>query len=675
MAMAESGNIEKIEAVRELLKASIEKSKQVTSSLDETGSRLQEINGRVSSLEAEVGQILMRKSTYVAVRNKIDCVIGPAAAVLRVYNAVCELDRSLSSSDPRTDLFTYLSVMKKLEEGLGFLASNCGLAIKWLEDILEPLESNAVVANEKYLLKLKKSLRILEELYETERRARLDGGSFAAALDKLETEFRKLLTESTDPLSLVGDEARITPLLFPASVIKKLQIIIERLKANDRLRKCISMFVEVRVANARRGLQSLDLDYLDMQISEIDDMQCVENYIEQWGKHLELAVKHLFESEYELCNDVFEKTEPNVKMGCFAKIAMESGIASFLRFGKEITYMMKDPIKLLKLLDMFKVLNNLRLDFNRLFGNAACSEIQALTRDLIKAVVDGACDIFWELPVQVGSQRRFSPPPDGSVPRLVRFVTDYCNQLLGDDYRPTLTEVLAIHKRWKQETYEEELVSNQLYNIMKEIAQNLDAWSTVYVDISLSYLFMMNNHCHFFNFKGTKLGDIMGDSWLAAHEQYKDYYAALYLKESWGKILPLLGQKGLISIPVAGEAEQDFDKKRLKAFNDAFDERYAKHSNWVISDETLRQKVCHLLVQAVVPAYRSYLQSYRVLVEQDASAAKYVKHSAQSLENKLSSLFQPKAKLRKYCSNKNARLIGKIKNVFCNQFRITLTAL
>lgn len=679
LAMAELGNIEKIESARDLLKASLEKSKEVASSLDETGSRLQAINERLPSLEAEVRSILMHKSTYVAVRNDIDCVIGPAAAVLRVYNAVCELDRTLSLSDPHTDLFTYLSVMKRLEEGLRFLASNCELAIQWLEDILEPLESISLFANENYLSKLNKSLIILEELHDMERRARLDGGSFSAALDKLENEFRQLLAENTDlipivpPLSFVGEEAM---LLLPASVIKKLQIIIERLKANDRLGKCIPLFIEVRAANARRRLKALDLDYLDMPLSEIDDMQTIETYIERWGKHLEMAVKHIFEGEYELCNIVFEKIESDVRMVCFANIAMESAIASFLRFGKEITNIRKDPMKLLKLLDIFKVLNNLRSDFNRLFGNAACSEIQALTRDLIKKVVDGACDIFWELPVQVGLQRRLSPPSNGSVPRLVIFMTDYCNQLLGDDYRPTLIEVLTIHQRWKQENYEGELLSNQFYNIMKEIGVNLDAWTLVYVDKSLSYLFMMNNHCHFCNLKGTKLGDIMGDSWLSAHEQYKDYYAALYLKESWEKILPLLSRpKGLTSInPAVREADQDFDKKRLKAFNEAFDERYAKHSNWVISDESLRQNVCQLLVQAVVPVYRSYIQSYRdYSVEQDASAGKYIKHSPKSLESKLSCLFQPK--LSKYCGHKNAWLIGKIKNVFINQFRLTLTAM
>ncbi|PQQ01289.1 exocyst complex component EXO70A1 [Prunus yedoensis var. nudiflora] len=191
---------------------------------------------------------------------------------------------------------------------------------------------------------------------------------------------------------------------------------------------------------------------------------------------------------------------------------------------------------------------------------------------------------------------------------------------------------------------------------MKEVGLNLDAWSKAYEDISLSYLFMMNNHCHFSQMKGTQLGDIMGDSWLEAHEKYKDYCAALYLRESWGKLLPILSQKGLISFPFD---HQDFDNKLLKAFNEVFDERYKEHSNWVIYDESLRKKVSQLLVQAVVPVYRSYMNKYRVLVEQDASGSKYVKYTAQSLEKMLCSLFQPK--IGKYSSTKHIRFIGKLK--------------
>ncbi|KAF3430974.1 hypothetical protein FNV43_RR25704 [Rhamnella rubrinervis] len=676
---SELGSIDQIEAARQLLKASLEKSKRVASELDGTGPRLKKINKSLPSLEAAVRSFPMHESACLSFRDQVDGVIGPVSAVIKVHGTVSELETSLLS-DPYADLSTYLLVVKRFEEALRFLASNCGLAIQWLEGILELLQSS-VVSNDQCLLSVKKSLRILKELQALHGRARVNGGVLVAALDRLEAEFSKLLLGNTAPLSLSSsssfghEEAFITPSALPVSVVQKLQKIVERLNANDRVERCISLYVKVRVLNARRSLHALDLEYLAMEFSEIGDIRSIQDHIEPWGKHLEMAVKQLFDLEHKLCNNVFEKIGSDTNIACFARIVIESGFISFLEFGKKVTNTKRDPIKLLKLMDIFKVLNNLRSDFNRLFGGEACSEIQTLTRDLIKKVVDSICEIFWELPIQVESQRRCSPPSDGGVPKLVSFVTDYCNQLLGNEYRSILIQVLEIHQSWKKEGYEEGVLLSQFHNIMKEIGLNLDGWSKLYSDTSLSNLFMMNNHCHFYNLKGTKLGDVMGDSWLGAHEQYKDYYAALYLKESWGNLLPLLSQKCLIPISVNEETNQDLDERRLKAFNEAFDERYEKHSKWVISDEGLRNKVCQILVQTIVPVYQTHMEKYGVLVEKDCGASKYVKHTAKGLEVMLTSLFQPQ--LINYCSNKQAQahLYGHIRNVLTNQFRFTLTAI
>ncbi|KAK9281621.1 hypothetical protein L1049_004524 [Liquidambar formosana] len=474
-------------------------------------------------------------------------------------------------------------------------------------------------------------------------------------------------------LPFVEEQACIAPSPLPVSIIQNLQAIIERLTANNRLDSCKSIYVEVRSLNARASLQVLDLDYLEMSNSEFDYVQSIENYIDQWGKHLEFAVKHLFEVEYNLCNEVFETIELDFRMCCFAKIAAQSGILAFLRFGNNVTKSKKDPIKLLKLLDIFAVLHKLRLDFNRLFGGKACVEIQTLTRDLVKRIVDGACEIFLELFAQVELQRQTSPPSDGSVPRLVSFVTDYCNQLLGGNYRLTLTQVLVIHQSWKDEIYEEELLTNEVRNIINAIELNLEAWSKAYEDTTLSYIFMMNNHWHLYkNLKGTKLEELMGNSWLRRHEQCLEYYVAVYLRECWGRLPALLSQEGLVLFPGGRASARDLVKKRLKAFNEAFDNVYKKQSNWVVPDKSLREKLCQLLVHTIVPVYMSHLQNYGPLVEQDGSAAKYVKHTAQSMENMLNSLFQPR--LGKFGSMKNTQLIGKIKNVVANQFRSTLTA-
>lgn len=674
--MAEGDSIESLLAARKLLNNSLEKSRALALAIDKTGSRLEEIKERLPSSEAAFRCFSMQKCSFNVVRNQIDSAIRPAAAVLKVFDSVQELEKSLLS-ESHSDIFSYLVVLKRLEEAMKFLADNCRFAIQWLEGIAEALEGNVAVTH-RYNCSVKKSFRILLELQAYEASSRLNGGLLFEVLNNLESEFNRLVTENTTPFALVASssspekQAYIGSSLMPVTVIQKLRVIIDRLKANGRLDSCISVYVAVRSLNIRKSLQKLDLEYLERSAKEFDDLQDIEGLIDNWSKHLELVVKHVFEPECKLCNDVFNKIGSDICKCCFAKIAIQSGILSFLQFGKNVTESKKDPVKLLRLLEIFAALDKVRVDFNSLFGGGASGEIQILIRDLIRRVVNGACEIFLELPLQVKLQRQVSPPSDGSVPRLVLFLTDYCNQLLGDNYRPILTQVLLIHQSWKQAKYEEGLLTSQIYNVIKEIALNLDEWSNSHQDITLSYLFVMNNHCHFSNLKGTKLGDMMGDSWVKAHEQYKNYYAGLYVRESWGKLFSFLRQDGLIASPSRKASNRELVKKKLKDFYQTFDYMVMKHSCWVVTDKNLREKICQIVVEAFLPVYRSYLQNYGVLVEENASGGKYVKYSVNDLEKILSSLFQPN--LRKNGSSRHFHFIGKIKNVVTHQFHLMLTA-
>lgn len=670
--MAESVGVDRgiqsLIAARKSLKSSLEKSKAIGLALGKTGPRFDEIEQRLPSLEAAVRPIRADREALVAVGGHINRAVGPAAAVLKVFDAVHGLEKSLLS-DPKNDLSGYLAVLKRLEEALKFLGENCGLAIQWLEDIVEYLEDHNV-ADEKYLSNLKKSLRGLREFQDNgggeKEKARLDGGLRDAALDKLENEFRRLLKDNSVPLpmaspSSLGEQACIAPAQLPVTVIHKLQAILGRLRANNRLDKCITIYVEVRSLNVRASLQALDLDYLDISVSEFNDVQSIEGYIAQWGNHLEFAVKHLFEAEFKLCNDVFERVGLNVWMDCFSKIAAQAGMLAFLQFGKTVTDSKKDPIKLLKLLDIFTSLNKLRADFNRLFGGAACIEIQNFTRDLIKKLIDGAAEIFWELLVQVEIQKQTPPPSDGGVPRLVSFVTDYCNKLIGDKYKSTLTQVLLIHKSWRSERFQDNQLMVEVLRIIKAIEQNLDVWMKAYPDQTLAHFFGMNNHWHLYkNLKGTRIGDQLGDSWLKEHDQYKEYYATVFLRDSWGKLPSHLSREGLILFSGGHATARDLVKKRLKSFNDAFDEMYKKQSTWVLPEKDLRDRVCQQIVQAIVPVYRSYMQNYGPLVEKDASSSKYVRYTVVALEKILSSLYIPKP--MRYGSFKGTPPSEKLKN-------------
>ncbi|GMI81938.1 exocyst subunit exo70 family protein G1 [Hibiscus trionum] len=671
MSMAEVQSLDNLLACRNLLKASVDNSTALALALDQTGPRIAELDKRLTLLEVAIRPGGSKNGSFAAVRDHISLALGPAVAVLKILDSIRELEKSLlSDSGPDSDIFSYISTIRQFEEAMKFLTGNCNLAIQWLQGVTQFLEGN-FVADDQYILSVKRSVAILEELLATGEQARRNGELLCGAFAKLEISFKQILTESSAPVGLTNsststaEKACNAASPLPGTILRKLRVIVEKLNGSDRIKNCISIFVEVRSLNVRNSLRALDLDYLEKAIKEHDDFGDMESCIHDWSKHMKFIAQNVLENEHRLCKEVFGSLASHIWTGCFAKIAVDSGILSFLRFGMSIAESKKSPTKLLRLLNIFSVLEDLRMDFNKLFGGESCNEIKNITRDLVTKVVNGASEIFWELPLQVELERRSSPPSDGGVPRLLSFVTDYCNRLLDDKSRPILNQVLRIYQGWKHEKYNEGLVTNQIYRVVRETAVNLDAWSEAYEQRALSYIFMMNNHCHFNSLKGTELGNLMGDSWLNANGKYKEYYSALYLRETWGKIQAFISQDKPVSSAIS-----DSPKKWLMAFNEAFDDMYKKQLNWVIIDESLRNKMHKLVVQTLVPSYTSYLQKYSLVVEQGG-----VFYTVQSLENMLSTLFKPKQVKYTSSSTISSHFTGKQRNAVIDQFRFTLTAM
>ncbi|KAF3634383.1 putative WRKY transcription factor [Capsicum annuum] len=655
--------IENIKAAREILKCSIEKSRELGVEISNRCWRLESCEQRLDFLAGALRNLACKCTLYKMSGHDVDRVIGPAASVVKIFDVICELENSLSTDDPSDDISAYVTTLKWMEEALSLLTDNCKLVVSWLETS----SFNSSVAESWYVVNVNKCLSILRELQATEEHFRAKGGPLTVALDKVEVELASLL-KGIAPLSL--------PL---PDVIQNVQAIIDRLAANHRLDRCMSIYVEVRRSNVRKAVEELDLDYLEeISFTEFDSVLSVEPHIDLWAKHLEFAVKYLLDTEHRLCIEVFRKAAFKERcMDCFAKIAVQSGIHSFIKFGNTITKGKKEAIKLLKLLEMFAALNKLRSNFNRLFSGRACGEIQTQTRDLVKRVVNGTCEIFWELSLQVELQRPTSPPVDGSVPRLVNFVTEYCNQLLEDEYWSTLVQVVEIHQGWNNENFGKELLVNEMQNIVTVIGLNLETWTKRYEDVPLSYFFLMNNHWYLFKYtRGTKLGEIMGHEWITGHEEYMEYYETHFLKESWGKLPSLLSEEGLVLFPGGRAIDRQLVKKRLKEFTESFDEIYKKQSSWELCDKGLRWRVCQNVLHVVVPSYINYLEKYMPSIEFEVASTtdQHIKYTAKTLVNMITCLFEPK--VGNYgSSTKCTELSGKLNNSFVtNQLSSTPAA-
>ncbi|CAJ2662655.1 unnamed protein product [Trifolium pratense] len=68
-----------------------------------------------------------------------------------------------------------------------------------------------------------------------------------------------------------------------------------------------------------------------------------------------------------------------------------------------------------------------------------------------------------------------------------------------------------------------DILSTQIYSMMKDYAITIDGWSKAYEDVTLSYHFLLNNHFELHNLKGTVLENMLKEAWVKALGEYKSF--------------------------------------------------------------------------------------------------------------------------------------------------------
>ncbi|KAH6821488.1 hypothetical protein C2S53_009726 [Perilla frutescens var. hirtella] len=148
---------------REILKSSIQKSRNIAIAVDQTGSRLNQASHNLAYLQAPIKNMATKCAVY-EIGGHVDRAITPATSVLKVLDLVYELQDSLQI-DPRAPaLFTHLATIKRLQGALKLLADNCRLVILWLEDVVQILKDNAAADDDWYLIRVSNVVNILVKL-------------------------------------------------------------------------------------------------------------------------------------------------------------------------------------------------------------------------------------------------------------------------------------------------------------------------------------------------------------------------------------------------------------------------------------------------------------------------------------------------------------------------------
>ncbi|RVW32022.1 Exocyst complex component EXO70B1 [Vitis vinifera] len=180
--------------------------------------------------------------------------------------------------------------------------------------------------------------------------------------------------------------------------------------------------------------------------------------------------------------------------------------------------------------------------------------------------------------------------------------------------------------------------ATQLIAVMDLLDSNLDTKSKLYKDMSLRYIFLMNNGRYILQkIKGSsEIHEVMGDTWCRRRSSDLRQYHKNYQRETWSKVLQCLRDEGL---QVNGKVNKPVLKERFKTFNTLFDEIHKTQSTWVVSDEQLQSELRVSISAVMIPAYRSFLARFSQYLDSGRQTEKYVKYQPDDIETSIDELF------------------------------------
>lgn len=643
----------KLLAARQALCESLDKARELGLAISKSEKKLKTISGKLQPIQEAMGPLLDWTESARHFTDQMDGALGPAKAVVKKFEELRALEVILMR-EPKENLDAYLAGVQQLDECLNFVKLNSGSAIKLSLEAAEAVIRKDAVSKARGN-RLAESIALLKTYHAGEPTTTLDSGLLGIALEKLAKEFKRIMVQHTLPLTLPdrldpADTKDITEqIMLAPPVLKRLQAIMQKLATNGGLEKCVGSYREIRSTRAFVSLQGLKLDYLKTcspEALEKIDWDILQTMIGKWSEHIEVAVKVLYASEKRLCEQVLGKVAKGAYIDeCLYKVA-RIGMGQFISFGEGIARSRRAPEKLFKLLDMYDSLDKCMPTVNTLFDGECCRELRSQLRELQKMVVAQACRTFWEFKQWVVEQHEGSMAPDGSVTKLSSYVVNYLKYLVSDFYNPIMDKVLKIEQSWRgQGRAEDSGLANGVLLFMQALERQVEGRSNEYSDPALRHIFLMNNLWYMrTRSKKCELGPLLGEQWLTEQRRKVENHALAYEHEVWGGVLKYLSREGFNSHG-GRSAVRELVLKRIRDFTAAFDSACQRHQRWTIAEEDLREGTKDAVLQAVVPAYKSFLSSFESLFDSGSGPKIYYKYTPENIDHMITELLDGRLEL------------------------------
>ncbi|XP_052185997.1 exocyst complex component EXO70H1 [Diospyros lotus] len=406
-------------------------------------------------------------------------------------------------------------------------------------------------------------------------------------------------------------------------------------------KECVKIYKIIRRSIVDESLYYLGVEKLSLSQIQKMDWDAIELRIKSWLNAVKVAVKTLFLGERTLCDHVFS-TGGRMAESCFAEIASEGAMTLFGFPELVAKYKKLSPEKMFRILDLYEAISDLWPEIESIFSLESVSAVRSQAIASLLKLGDAVRAMLSDFEMAIQKDTSKSPVPGGGFHPLTRYVMNYVVFL--SDYSWILSDIVAdwplsvespvLESYFSSPVSDDSpttAISMRLAWLILVLLCKLDGKAKLYKDVPLSYLFLMNNLNYVISkVRTSNLVLLLGDDWLAKHEEKVKQYASNYERMAWNKVISSLPNS-------TDDISPEAARKCFGQFNSAFDEAYRKQTSWVVPDPKLRDEIKISLAKLIGPAYKSFYEKYQGMLRWEIGSS--VRYVPDDLGNYLSDLF------------------------------------
>ncbi|KAJ0988868.1 hypothetical protein J5N97_007224 [Dioscorea zingiberensis] len=444
------------------------------------------------------------------------------------------------------------------------------------------------------------------------------------------------------------EEQRGSSDLIHPEVVADLKAIADRMILSGYGKELCQVYSSVRRDVLDECLSILGVDRMSIDEVQRIEWQTLDDRMRKWVQAVKVAIGVLLPGERRVCDQIFTES-PALCDECFAE-ASKGCVMQLLNFGDAVAVCRRSSEKLFRILGMYEALSgvmpNLRTMFPSEHGELLISEAE----EILNRLGDAAKGTFNEFGNDVKNENSRKTMPNGDIHPITRYVMNYLVLLVS--YKDSLDFLLdesssdgGNHSEPIERDGSGDLglmspTAQRLLTCISYLEANLEEKSKLYDEGGMQYVFLMNNMLYIVQkVKDSELRALLGDHWVRRRRGQVRQYATSYLRASWTKALSYLKDDGMGGSGSSNSASRMAIKERFKNFNLAFEEIYRTQIAWKVADNQLREELRISISEKVIPAYRSFMGRFGGHLE-GRHAAKYIKYTAEDLENYLLDLFE-----------------------------------